>query len=77
MFKHSHSVDVSEPIRCAQLFKPTPAEIHKRELLRYLVLAVAFVAVVILIAIALYYTQGNSIHIQHISSVATQYIMRA
>lgn len=71
-FKHSHEPETSEPIRCAPVFKPTPAQRHKNDLVRYLVLAVAFVAVVLLIAIALYYTRGNSVHIQHLSFLGVE-----
>jgi len=70
MFKDWRGADESEPIRCAAV--PTSAQRHKHELLRYLVLLAAFLAVVLLIAIALYYTQGNSVHIQHISALALE-----
>ncbi len=66
-FKQSQRSDMSEPIKCALVFHPTRAQKHRHELLRYLVLLVAFVAVVLLLAIALYYTQGNAIHVQHVS----------
>jgi hypothetical protein len=46
-------------------------------MLRYLVLVIALVAVSLLIAIALYYTQGNSVTIEHISSLAPQFALRA
>jgi hypothetical protein len=39
-------------------------------MLRYFVLAIALVAVFFLIAIALYYTQGTSVRIEHVSSLA-------
>ena len=68
-FKHSHGAEAGEPIKCAQVLKPSAGERHKTELVRYLVLAVAFIAILLLIAIALYYTQGNVVHIQHIGSV--------
>ena len=67
-FKNTHGADMSEPIRCAPV-----AHRHKHELLRYVVLAVAFIAVVLLIAIALYYTQGKSIRIQHVSWLGLRY----
>jgi hypothetical protein len=70
-------VDMSEPIRCAVGAKPTPASRHKKEMLRYLVLVIALVAVSLLIAIALYYTQGNSVTIEHLSSLAPQFSLRA
>ncbi len=65
--KDMHSADLREPIHCALVAKPTQAEKHKRELLRYVVLAIALVAVFLLIAIALYYTQGHSITVEHVS----------
>ena len=69
-FKHSHGADVREPIRCAAVFRPTPAEQHQRELVRYIVLLVALLAVGLLIAIALYYTAGNSVTVKHVSALA-------
>ncbi len=53
--------------------KPTRRSRHRKEMLRYLVLVIALVAVSLLIAIALYYTQGNSVTIEHISSLAPQF----
>jgi hypothetical protein len=69
-------VHMSEPIRCAVSAKPTPASRHKKELLRYLVLVIALVAVSLLSAIALYYTQGNSVTIEHVSSLAPNFSLR-
>ncbi len=63
-------LDVSERIRCAVEVRPNQAHRHKREMLRYFVLAIALVAVFFLIAIALYYTQGTSVRIEHVSSLA-------
>jgi hypothetical protein len=74
--KHMHPHDVSEPIRCAVAVKPTQAQRHKREILRYFVLVIAMVAVSLLIAIALYYTQGRSVPIEHISSLAPHVALR-
>lgn len=68
---------MSEPIRCAISAKPTRASRHKKEMLRYLILVIALVAVSLLIAIALYYTQGNSVSIEHISSLAPHFSLRA
>jgi glucan phosphoethanolaminetransferase (alkaline phosphatase superfamily) len=68
--EHPHPVAMSEPIKCAIVVKPTRASRHKKEMLRYLVLVIALLAVVLLIAIALYYTQGNSVSIEHVSSLA-------
>ncbi len=70
-------VDMSEPIKCAVLVKSTRASRHKKEILRYLVLVIALLAVVLLIAIALYYTQGNSVSIEHVSSLAPHVALRA
>jgi hypothetical protein len=68
--KHMHDRNMSEPIRCVADVKPIPAQRHKKEMLRYFVLVIALVAVFLLIAIALYYTQGKSVSIEHISSLA-------
>ena len=68
--EHPHPVAMSEPIKCAVIVKPTRASRHKKEMLRYLVLVIALLAVVLLIAIALYYTHGNSVTIEHVSSLA-------
>jgi formate hydrogenlyase subunit 3/multisubunit Na+/H+ antiporter MnhD subunit len=64
--KHTHH-DVSEPIRCALVVKPTEAQRQKKEMLRYLVVVTALLAVLLLVAIALYYTEGNSVTIKHVS----------
>jgi hypothetical protein len=72
-----HSVDMSEPIRCAVGVKPNRASRHKKEMVRYLILVIALVAVSLLIAIALYYTQGNSVTIEHVSSLAPHFTLRA
>jgi hypothetical protein len=64
--KHMHPVDVSEPIRCAVVEKPSEAERHKTD-----------VAVFLLIAIALYYMQAKSVTIEHVSSLASPLILRA
>jgi hypothetical protein len=68
--KHMHDRNVSEPIRCVVDVKPFKGQRHKREMLRYFVLVIALVAVFLLIAIALYYTQGKSVTIEHVSSLA-------
>jgi hypothetical protein len=62
--------DVSEPIRCALFAGPSRARKHQNQLLQYGVLVFAWLAVVLLIAIAVYYTRGNSLVIRHISSLA-------
>ncbi len=75
--KHTHHADVSEPIRCALVAKPTEAQRHKKELLRYLVVVTAMLAVLLLVAIALYYTEGNSVTVKHVSSLAPYLSPRA
>jgi hypothetical protein len=75
--EQTHHAHVSEPIRCAVVLKPTQAQKHKKEMLRYLVLVIALLAVLFLIAIALYYTQGNSVTIVHTSSLAPHFDLRA
>jgi hypothetical protein len=75
--KHLHPVDVSEAIRCAVVEKPSEAERHKTEVVRYFVLVIALVAVFLLIGIALYYMQAKSVTIEHVSSLASPLILRA
>ncbi len=70
--KHTHH-EVSEPIKCALVVKPTEAQRHKQEMLRYLVVVIALLAVLLLIAIALYYTEGNSVTVKHVLSLAPQF----
>ncbi len=74
--EHPHRVDMSEPIKCAVIVKPSRAARHRKEMLRYLVLGVALLAVSLLIAIALYYTHGNSVTIEHVSSLAPHITLR-
>lgn len=64
--KHTHH-EVSEPVRCALVIKPTEAQRQKKEMLRYLVVVTALLAVLLLVAIALYYIEGNSVTIKHVS----------
>ena len=69
--KPVHHADVSEPIRCAVVLKRTEAQRYRKVvLLRYAVVGIAIMAVVLLIAIALYYTEGNSVTIKQVSSLA-------
>jgi hypothetical protein len=76
--KHMQPAEVSEPIRCAVVVvKPSEAQKHKTEALRYFVLVIAVVAVFLLIAIALYYMQAKSVTIEHASSLASPLILRA
>jgi hypothetical protein len=75
--KQMRPADVIEPIRCVTLVKPTKAQKHKREMLRYLVLVIALLAVCLLIAIALYYTEAKSLTIEHVNLLAPQFILRS
>jgi hypothetical protein len=75
--KHMHSADVSETIHCAVVERPSEAQKHKTEVVRYFVLVIALVAVSLLIAIALYYMQAKSVTIEHASSLASPLILRA
>ena len=75
--KQMHPADVSEPIRCAVVVKPSEAQKHKTEVVRYFVLMIALVAVFLLVAIALYYMQAKSVTIEHASSLASPLILRA
>ena len=69
--KQVHPANVSEPIRCAVVLKRTEAQRYKNiVLLRYAVVGIAIVAVILLIAIALYYTEGNSVTIKQVGSLA-------
>jgi hypothetical protein len=68
--KHTPHSDAIESIRCAVVVKPTQAAKHRKEMLRYLVLVIALLAVLVLILIVLYYTQGSSVTIEHVSSLA-------
>jgi membrane protein insertase Oxa1/YidC/SpoIIIJ len=58
--------EASEPIKCALVNKPTEAEKHTKEMMRYMLVMIALLAVLLLIAIALYYTQGNSFTVKHV-----------
>jgi hypothetical protein len=71
--KHGHHADVGEPIKCAVVFKPTEAERHNRELVRHFVVVIALLAVLLLIAIAFYYIEGNSVTVKHINSLAAHH----
>jgi formate hydrogenlyase subunit 3/multisubunit Na+/H+ antiporter MnhD subunit len=71
--KHGHHADVGEPIKCAVVLKPTEAERHNRELVRYFVVVIAILAVLLLIAIAFYYTEGNSVTVKRINSLAAHH----
>jgi hypothetical protein len=69
--RHSHDADPIEPIRCASIGQfARRRQGYKKEVLRYSVLVIALLAVLLLIAIALYYIQGNSVTIVHVSSLA-------
>ena len=71
--KRTYDADVGQPIKCAVVVKPTEAQRHKEEMLRYLVVGIALLAVLLLIAIAFYYTEGNSVTIKHINSLAAHH----
>ncbi|HTZ59210.1 MAG TPA: hypothetical protein VMB49_13975 [Acidobacteriaceae bacterium] len=58
--------ETSEPIKCAPVSRPTEAEKHTKEMMRYMLVVIAFLAVLLLIAIALYYTQGNSVTVKRV-----------
>jgi formate hydrogenlyase subunit 3/multisubunit Na+/H+ antiporter MnhD subunit len=66
-----------EPIRCALVSRPTQAQKQKRAILRYFVIGIALVAVVFLMAIAVYYTQGNSVTIHRVGLLAPHGALRS
>jgi hypothetical protein len=66
----AHHADAGEPIKCAVAVRPTKAERYKREMVRHLVVVIALLAVLLLIAIAFYYTNGNSVTVKRINSLA-------
>jgi hypothetical protein len=68
--KQGHPADVGEPIKCAVAFRPTEAQRHKRQLVRHFMVVIALLAVLLLIAIAFYYTEGNSVTVKRINSLA-------
>jgi hypothetical protein len=72
--KHAN---MGEPIKCALVTKPSEAERHKSEMLRYGVVVVAVLAVLLLIAIAFYYTEGNSVTVKHVSSLPPYFSFHA
>jgi hypothetical protein len=69
--------DMGQPTKCASLGKPTEAERHRQEVLRYVLVGVALLAVLLLIAIAFYYTEGNSLTVKHVSSLRPYLSVRA
>ena len=71
--EHGHHGDVGEPIKCAVVLKPTEAERHKRDMVRHFVVVIALLAVLLLIAIAFYYTEGNSVTVKRINSLAAHH----
>ena len=71
--KHGHPADMGEPIKCAVVCKPTEAQRHKRQMLRHFVVVIALLAVLLLIAIAFYYIDGNSVTVKHINSLAAHH----
>ena len=74
--RHSHDPDPVEPIRCAPNVQfMRRRQRYKKDMLRYLVLAVALLAVLLLIAIAWYYTEGHSVTIHHVSSLRVHRVL--
>ena len=71
--KHGHHAEMGEPIKCAVVLKPTEAERHKRNMVRHFMVVIALLAVLLLIAIAFYYTEGNSVTVKRINSLATHH----
>jgi hypothetical protein len=71
--KHRHHADLGEPLKCAVVLKPTAAQIHKRDMVRHFVVVIALLAVLLLIAIAFYYTEGNSVTVKRINSLAAHH----
>ena len=61
--------DMGEPLKCALVRKPSESQRHKSEMVRYVVVGVACLAVLLLIAIALYYTRGNSLTVRRVSAL--------
>jgi hypothetical protein len=75
--KRMQAAEVSEPIRCAVVVRPSEAQKHKTEVLRYFVLVIALVAVFLLVAIAVYYMQAKPVTIEHAGSLASSLILHA
>jgi len=71
--KHGHHADMGEPIKCAVVCKPTEAQRHKTKMIRHFVVVIALLAVLLLIAIAFYYIEGNSVTVKHINSLAAHH----
>ena len=71
--KHGHPADMGEPIKCAVVCKPTEAQRHKTKMIRHFVVVIALLAVLLLIAIAFYYIEGNSVTVKHINSLAAHH----
>jgi hypothetical protein len=71
--QHRHHADMGQPIKCAVVFKPTEAQRHKRAMVRHFVVVIALLAVLLLIAIAFYYIEGNSVTVKHINSLAAHH----
>ncbi len=71
--KHGHHADMGKPIKCAVVLKPTEAQRQKREMVRLFVVVIALLAVLLLIAIAFYYTQGNSVTVKRINSLSAHH----
>ena len=71
--KHGHHADMGEPIKCAVVCKPTEAQRQQTKMIRHFVVVIALLAVLLLIAIAFYYIEGNSVTVKHINSLAAHH----
>ena len=71
--KQRHHADMGKPIKCAVVLKPTAAQRQKRDMVRHFVVVIALLAVLLLIAIAFYYIEGNSVTVKHINSLAAHH----
>jgi hypothetical protein len=71
--KQRHHADMGKPIKCAVVLRPTAAQRHKRDMVRHFVVVIALLAVLLLIAIAFYYTEGNSVTVKRINSLASHH----
>jgi len=71
--KQRHHADMGKPIKCAVVLKPTAAQRQKRDMVRHFVVVIALLAVLLLIAIAFYYTEGNSVIVKRINSLAAHH----
>ena len=68
--KQAHPARVAEFVGNAAMDDAARTRRHKKEILRYVVVVAAFLAVMLLLSIALYYTRGHSVTVRHIGSLA-------